>query len=196
MKVKQQTLKGFEFDIDSDEAFKEYFIKNAPLLNGHLLILKGTVSENVQSFLEDKSVAYINANEKNLQTRKKRSTAVLDDSLTRSIENQLNEAGAIHPKENTVYYRPIRSGEEIESQTDLVFFSRINSGAVIESSRSIQVFGIIDGLVRSDGDYLILKEIGKGNVFFHGEELDKSQFDGQLKLIRYQYGIVVKDILG
>jgi len=196
MKVKQQTLKGFEFDIDSDEAFEEYFTKNAPLLSGHLLILKGEVSQKVQSFLEDKSIAYVNANEKNLQMRKKRSTAVLDDPVTPFISSQTTETEIQSPVGNSVYYRPIRSGEEIESDSDLVFFSRINSGAVIESSRSIQVFGIIDGLVRSDGDYLILKEIGKGNVFFHGEELEKSQFDGQLKLIRYQDGIVIKDILG
>jgi hypothetical protein len=39
MKVKQQTLKGFEFDIDEGEAFKEYYTKNAPLIKGHLLIL-------------------------------------------------------------------------------------------------------------------------------------------------------------
>lgn len=196
MKVKQQTLKGFEFDIDSDAAFEEYYTKNAPLLNGHLLILRGEVSAYIQNYLDEKSVAYVNANVRNISMRKKRSTAVLEESSAEPFLNRTVETGASVISDRCVYHRPIRSGEEIESDSDLVFFSRINSGAVIESSRSIQIFGIIDGLVRSDGEYLILKEIGKGTVVFHGEELDKSQLDGQLKLIQYKDGIVMKDILG
>lgn len=196
MKVKQQTLKGFEFDIESDAAFEEYYTKNAPLLNGHLLILRGEVSAYIQSYLDEKSVAYVNANVRNIAMRKKRSTAVLEESSTEPFFSKTAETGASVISDSCVYHRPIRSGEEIESNSDLVFFSRINSGAVIESSRSIQIFGIIDGLVRSDGEYLILNKIGKGTVVFHGEELDKSQLDGQLKLIQYKDGIVMKDILG
>jgi len=196
MKVKQHTLKGFEFDIDSDEAFEEYYTKNAPLLNGHLLILKGEVSAKVQRFLDEESVAYVNANEKSIVTRKKRSTAVIEESTKTEVYNKALEEAPVVTTNRSVYYRPIRSGEEVESDSDLVFFSRINSGAVIESSRSIEVFGIIDGLVRSEGEYLILKEIGKGSVFFHGEEVDKSQLNGGLKLIQYQDGIVMKEILG
>lgn len=196
MKVKQQTLKGFEFEIDSDAAFEKYYTKNAPLLNGHLLILRGEVSEYIQGFLDEKSVSYINANEKTLLMRKKRSVTVLEESAPEFLVNKRLDAEAEVSDKSSVYHRPIRSGEEIASDEDLVFFSRINSGAVIESSRSIQIFGIIDGLVRSNGDYLILKEIGKGTVLFHGEELDKSQLNGQLKLIQYKDGIVMKDILG
>lgn len=196
MKVKQQTLKGFEFDIDSDVAFEEYYTKNAPLLKGHLLILSGNVSEHIQRFLDERSVAYINTHEKSISTRKKRSTAVLDVTASEPTVNIPSEEEPFSSQKNSVYYRPIRSGEEIESDSDLVFFSRINSGAVIESSRSIQIFGIIDGLIRSDGEFLLLREIGKGTVIFHGEELDKSQLNGQLKLIQYQDGIVIKDILG
>lgn len=196
MKVKQQTLKGFEFEIDSDTAFEEYYTKNSPLLNGHLLILRGEVSEYIEGFLDEKSVSYINANEKTLLMRKKRSVSVLEESAPELLVNKRLDAETEVSDKSSVYHRPIRSGEEIESDEDLVFFSRINSGAVIESSRSIQIFGIIDGLVRSDGDYLILKEIGKGTVVFHGEELEKSHLNGQLKLIQYKDGIVMKDILG
>ena len=196
MKVKQQTLKGFEFEIDDEAAFEEYYEKNAPLLKGHLLILRGKVGSSVQDFLDKRSVGYVNANEKDIVTRKKREDAVVEASVAKPLVNKvLSQETAVIP-ENCVYHRTIRSGEEIESDSDLVFFSRINSGAVIESSRSIQIFGIIDGLVRSDGEYLILREIGKGTVVFHGEELSKSQLDGQLKLIQYKDGIIIKDILG
>ena len=192
MKVKQQTLKGFEFDVDGGEAFKEYYTKNAPLMKGHLLILRGNVDAEIKSFLDEQYAAYIDTNERSLLTRKKRSTAVLEDLEPSEKESSVESAKS---KDVNVYYRTIRSGEAINSQSDLVFFERINSGAVIECSQSVQVFGIIEGLIRCDGEYILLKEIGQGTVLFHGEELDKSQFDGHLKLVKYnKNAIVIKDI--
>ncbi len=192
MKVKQLTLKAFEFEIEDDAAFIEYYSKNAPLIQGHQLILKGKVSEDVKAFLENKKAVYVDLNEKTLVTRKKRSTPVLEEST--SVQEQVKENAEKVKKRASVYYRPIRSGEGIDSDDDLVFFGRINSGAIIECSRSVQIFGIIDGLVRSDGEYILLKEIGQGSVFFHGEEIDSSHLDGNLKLIKYEDGIVFKDV--
>ena len=192
MKVKQLTLKAFEFEIEDDEAFIEYYSKNAPLIQGHQMILKGDVSTKIKAFLDAKKAVYVDANEQTLITRKKRSSPVLDDVQTRQEPESIQAVDI--KKKVTVYYRPIRSGEGIDSEDELVFFGRINSGAIIECSRSVQIFGIIDGLVRSDGEYLLLKEIGQGAVFFHGEELDKSQLDGKLKLIKYENGIVLKDV--
>ncbi len=193
MKVKQQTLKGFECEIDDAQTFISYYTKNEPLMKGHLLILNGSVDSEVKSFLVAKNAAYIDANEKILLTRKKRSTAVLECPTLE--ESTVVHSIAAAKKNSTVYHRPIRSGEAIESEDDLVFFARINSGALIESSRSIQVFGIIDGIVRSDGAYMLLQKIGNGSVVFHGEELDKSLFNGQLKLVEYKNNaIVMKDV--
>lgn len=192
MKVKQQTLKAFEFEIAESKAFIEYYTKNAPLIQGYLLILSGEVNAEVIAFLDEKEAVYIDTNTKSLQMRKKRSTAVLDD--TSAKESSVCSDEIIPGKNAAVYYRTVRSGEEIYADEELVFFGRINSGAVIECSRSVQIFGIIDGLVRSEGEYLLLKEIGQGSVFFHGEELDKSRFDGKLKLIKYDNGIIFKDI--
>ena len=192
MKVKQQTLKGFECEIDDAETFKAYYTKNAPLMQGHLLILKGQVDAQTKAFLDEKSVAYIDTNEKNLQTRKKRSTAVLE---LPEVETIAEEKSPKIQVSNCIYHRTIRSGEAIKTDESLVFMGRINSGALIESSNSIQIFGIIDGLVRGNGDYLLLKSIGKGTVVFHEEELDKSQFNGQLKLVEYKNGaIVMKEV--
>jgi len=192
MKVKQQTFKGFELEIDEVDAFKTYYTKNAPLMHGHLLILKGLVNEEVLAFLDERQATYINANEKTLSTRKKRSTAVLDLPETKP---QSEPILSTNKASSCIYHRTIRSGESINSEEPLVFTGRINSGACIESSRSIQVFGIIDGLVKSDGEYLLLKHIEKGTVFFHGEELEKSQFNGELKLVEYKNSqIVIKEV--
>jgi len=189
MKVKQQTLKGFECEIDDIDVFKKYYTKNEPLMQGHLLILKGLVNTEVKSFLDERSVPYVDSNEKNILTRKKRSTAVLQ-----VLDNEENKPDTAK-QETMVYHRTIRSGEEIDTQGDLVFFGRINSGALIQSASSIQVFGIIDGIIRSDGQFLLLKEIGKGSVSFHGKELDKSQFNGSLKVVQYlNNAIVIKEV--
>ncbi|MDF1880979.1 hypothetical protein JHD50_06620 [Sulfurimonas sp. MAG313] len=192
MKVKQQTFKGFECEITDIEVFKAYYSKNAPLLQGHLLILKGLVNEETTRFLDDRNAVYINANEKKLSTRKKRSTAVLQTTERSPAVLAKEMKVSVQP---LIYTRPIRSGESIEASSNLVFTSRINSGAVIESNFSLQIFGIIDGLIKSNGDYLLLKHIGKGTVIFHEEELDASQFTGSLKLVEYKdSGIVIKEI--
>jgi septum site-determining protein MinC len=193
MKVKQQTLKVFEFEIDESRAFTEYYTKNAPLIQGYLLMLSGNVTAEVLEFLDEKEAVYIDTKAKPLQIRKKRTTAVLDEPFTRGNASS-TEVKMPGEKSPTVYYRTVRSGEEIYSDEELVFFGRINSGAVIESSGSVQIFGIIDGLVRSEGEYLLLQHIGQGSVFFHGEELDASRLDGKLKLIKYDNGIIFKDL--
>ncbi len=192
MKVKQLTLKAFEFEIEDDEAFIEYYAKNFPLIQGYQLILKGKVSEAVKSYLDSKKAVYVDLNERTLLTRKKRSTAVLEESI--NVDQTIIEPEIKVSDKTSVYYGPIRSGESIESHTDLVFFGRINSGALIECSRSVQIFGIIDGVIRCEGEYILLKEIGQGTVFFHGEEIDRSLLNGELKLIKYEDGIVFKDV--
>ena len=193
MRVKQQTLKGFECEIESAEEFIQYYTKNAPLMQGHLLILQGDVSDAVIAFLHEHKVAFINANETPLLTRKKRAKAVLEEVTPTPVV----EKSAPVKKDDVemIFHRTIRSGEAIHVDENLLFFGRINSGAVIESTSSIQTFGIIDGLVRCEGEYIIIKEIGLGTVFFHGEELERSQFNGQLKLVNYKNGVIeIKEI--
>ena len=184
MKVKQQTLKGFECEIDNTAEFIEYYTKNAPLMQGHLLMLQGNVDAEVKLFLHEKKIAFVDTNETKLQTRKKRTKAVLEEL---EVETSVRPKKIIKANDvDMVFHRTIRSGEAIHLDENLVFFGRINSGAVIESTSCIQTFGIIDGLVRCEGEYIIIKNIGLGSVFFHGEELDKSQFNGQLQLVQYK----------
>ena len=192
MKVKQQTLKGFECEIQSTEDFIQYYNKNAPLMQGHLLILLGNVSDEVKVFLDEKNSPYIDGNQTPLQTRKKRSTAVLEEVKVAEIVEKTNKKTE---GISMVFHRTIRSGEAIHVNDNLVFFGRINSGALIETTGSLQSFGIIDGIIRSEGDFLIIKHIGLGTVVFHGEELESASFNGQLKLVEYKNSAIeIKDI--
>ena len=184
MKVKQQTLKGFECEIDDVKSFITYYNKNAPLMQGHLLLLKGLVNEELLSFLDEKKVAYVQTDKTPLSIRKKRTTAVLEEENTPKF-NLAEKANLVSPV-SMIFHRTIRSGELIEVDENLVFFGRINSGALVQSTQSIQSFGIIDGILRSDGEYLIIKQIGLGSVIFHGEELKREDFTGKLKLVQYK----------
>ena len=134
---------------------------------------------------------YVNMHETPLMTRKKKSTVALESETPVMSTTAQN----LTPKQSKVVDRPIRSGEAIDTESSMTFLGRINSGAVIDSSASLEFFATIDGLIRAEGDYLILRDIGKGNVFFHGEELDKTAFQGPLKLVEYkQDGLVIKEI--
>ena len=193
MKVKQQTLKGFECEVESTEDFIQYYTKNAPLMQGHLLILQGKVTAEVKAYLDEKKAPYVDANERPLQTRKKRSTAVLQELKTPEVE--VEKTGEKTEAVSMVFHRTIRSGEAIHIDENLVFFGRINSGALVETTKSVQSFGIIDGIIRSEGEFLIIKNIGLGSVIFHGEELDRTSFNGELKLVEYKNSAIeIKDI--
>jgi len=96
----------------------------------------------------------------------------------------------IKEKKPKVYYRPIRSGEEIKTDMPINIFDRINSGARVITESSIEIFGIIEGIVACNGDYMIIKQISpKGNVLFHDEALDRKLFNSnELMLVTYKDG--------
>jgi len=193
MKVKQQTLKGFECEVESTEDFIQYYSKNAPLMQGHLLILQGNITAEIKVFLDKQNAPYIDGNERPLQTRKKRSTAVLEEVNVPEVN--VEKSSSKKEGVSMVFHRTIRSGEAIHINENLVFFGRINSGALVETTGSVQSFGIIDGIIRSEGDFLIIRQIGLGSVVFHGEELDNASFNGQLKLVEYKNSAIeIKDI--
>ena len=78
-----------------------------------------------------------------------------------------------------IYDRIIRGGEEIKTDKRIIFLKRINGGAEIYSSNSIEVYGEIEGKVESDGEFMIIKKIGRGLVIFNGTEIkniDKLSF--------------------
>ena len=66
-----------------------------------------------------------------------------------------------------IYERPIRSGEEINEELPVVVFGRINSGAKLFCTQSVSIYGIIDGLVQCDGEYIVLNGLSsRGNFDF------------------------------
>ena len=54
MKVRQQNIKSFDIEIEDEVEFFAYFNKNLPLLQSHLMILRGKVSDGVKVYLQNK----------------------------------------------------------------------------------------------------------------------------------------------
>ena len=88
----------------------------------------------------------------------------------------------------------LRSGEEIKADSDVIVTGRINSGATVETSKNAVILDAVDGDVRVEGDFIIIKTIKKGSVMLKGILLDKEMLDGELKMAFYKEGITYRGI--
>jgi len=173
MIVKQKNLRVFHIHIEKKEKFFEYFEKNKILLKEFFLLIDGEVDEQICDTLKKESICFTNINnckvklsnvKKELTTPKIEKKEELKDKPVQSLPSEKLK----------IYERPIRSGEEITEELPMVVFGRINSGAKVFSSQSVSIYGIIDGLVQCDGDFVVLNGIGQaGNLIFNGEIIDK-----------------------
>lgn len=173
MNVRQQNIKSFDIEIEDEVEFFTYFNKNLPLLQSHLMILRGKVSNGVKVYLQNKKVAFVDANEVNIST--KRAKKVEPQESVTKIEPKVQEP-TVEEKEcekSLLISRTVRSGENIEHSADITIFGRINSGAKIIGEGNVQIFGIVEGEVQSQGDYILLQGIGNsGHVVLHDEKVE------------------------
>jgi septum formation inhibitor MinC len=103
------------------------------------------------------------------------------------------EQKADSPK-TIVITRNLRSGEAIETDSDVTVVGRINSGAKVKTSANATILEVVDGDVEVWGDYLMIRTIGKGTVTFRGEQIKKESLDGKMKLITFDGKLSIKDI--
>ncbi len=59
MKCRQYDVKVFEITIESDKSFIDFMENNYELLKNHLLSLKGEVSKDIEDYLNDRSLSYV-----------------------------------------------------------------------------------------------------------------------------------------
>lgn len=153
IKTRQKNIKIFEFSGGNTQEYIEFITKNFVLLKDYLFVFKHTIEEALQVFLNEMKIAYV-VSEADFKGR---------DVEVIKVSNVQDQ-----PK---IYYRNIRSGEEIESSGDLVFLGNIGNGAKISADGSVAIFGKCDGVVMCGGDYIILKAVNSGHIVFQGEIL-------------------------
>lgn len=187
MVVKQKNLRVFHINIDDKDSFIEYFNKNRVLLKEFFLLIEGKMDEEISNILNESAICFkdISACQLRMSNVRKEIEPVVEE---KPIEKKKEILLINEPVEKLkVYDRPIRSGEEINEDLPVVVFGRINSGAKLFSTQCVSVYGTIDGLVQSDGEYIVLQGIGShGNLIFNGEIIDRDTLkEGVLQKITY-----------
>jgi len=195
MTVKQKNLRVFHINIDKKENFFDYFEKNKIILKEFFLLIDGEIDEQICDVLEKSGICFKNINQCNLKLSNVKKELVVPSTEEKKEVEQVLES---LPKEKLkIYERPIRSGEEINEDLPVVVFGRINSGAKLFTSQSASIYGIIDGLVQCDGEYIVLNGIGQaGNLIFNGEIIDKNILKKDiLQKITYSNNVIqIKEI--
>lgn len=90
----------------------------------------------------------------------------------------------------------IRSGVEIDTNSNIMIFNRVNSGAKIRTNKSVFIFGKCDGDVNCRGEYMILSQIANGKILFNGMAITQSMLKYKLNLIAKdgEIGLKISDI--
>ena len=199
MIVKQKNLRVFHIDIDKKDSFFEYFNKNRILLKEFFLLIDGKIDDNIIEFLENENICFKDISKCSLRLSSvKKDIEISEEEVPPKVKKKREEIIEIVSTDKLkIYERPIRSGEEINEDLPVVVFGRINSGAKLFCTQSISIYGIIDGLVQCDGDYIVLTGIGShGNLIFNGEIIEKESLKQDIlqKITYHNSTLEIKEV--
>jgi septum site-determining protein MinC len=196
MIVKQKNLRVFHISIDNKENFLDYLAKNRVILMEFFLLIDGEVDESIEKILDDEGLCYKNITSCNLRLSNVKKEIQKEEEKEKPKQQESLEEPVLKEKLK-IYERPIRSGEEINEELPVVVFGRINSGAKLFCTQSVSIYGIIDGLVQCDGEYIVLYGLSpRGNLIFNGEIIDREllQSDVLQKITLVNSKVEIKEI--
>lgn len=199
MKVTQKNVRVFHIEIDDEASFLDYFRKNSLLLREFFLLVEGEITKNIAFVLEQSGVCYKDINHCNIRFGgiKKELPSLKEAPKHENVSEKAFEPPKQLPKLK-LYDRPIRSGEEIIESLPIVIFGRVNSGAKVFSDESISIYGIIDGLVQCDGEYIVLSGISpRGHLIFNGEIVDREMIKQNVlqKIVMRDNVLEIKEVV-
>lgn len=218
MKCRQYDVKVFEIAIENEKSFIDFMENNYELLKNHLISIKGDMTPQIQSYLEEKGLVYILNTTLPVKKRTSKDVCIFGakEEEPKKEEEKKSEA---EPKrvyisekdiiEKTpvvedfgyglsplkVLTRPLRSGQVIQHDGAVLIMDRVNSGAKISALGSIIALSVVEGDISSTGECLVIPRVKKGNIFFHGYRIDLDRLVYPLnKLIFLGDRIVVQAI--
>ena len=198
MKVTQKNVRVFHIIIDEEEAFLDYFRKNSILLKEFFLLIEGNITKSIAFVLDQNGVCYKDISNCTIRLGvAKTQTPLVEEE--RKEEKTIERVIPVTPNiKSKLYDRPIRSGEEINEHVPTVIFGRVNSGAKVFCEESLSIYGIIDGLVQCDGEYIVINGMSpRGNLIFNGEIIDKDKVKQNVlqKVVLRDSVIEIKDVV-
>jgi septum site-determining protein MinC len=197
MKVTQKNVRVFHIEIDDEASFLDYFRKNSLLLREFFLLIEGEITKNIAFVLEQSGVCYKEINQCSIRFGGiKKEVPSLEEAPQK--EQVLEEQPLKQMPKLKLYDRPIRSGEEIVESLPIVIFGRVNSGAKVFSEESMSIYGIIDGLVQCDGEYIVLSGMSpRGHLIFNGEIVDREMIKQNVlqKIVMRNNVLEIKEVV-
>ena len=200
MKTKQKNIRIFEIEADDYDEAVAYLEKNAELFRPFILALRGLSAQKLLIWATYHEYCAFIAPECMGSPRKaapKQKTTLFNEERAAQIFQEPQKPIESEKVQNEpqngannrmLINRVLRSGEIIQSEGDVVVFGRINSGAKIITKGAVEVFDEIDGLVECEGDYIILRSIGKGSVIFCNETIKKEILKYDLQRLFFENG--------
>jgi septum formation inhibitor MinC len=171
VKTRQYSAKILEITLEDEENFIQFFEKNYRFFQNHLIVINGEENQKIQDYMKSKNL-----------------TAVFNLSLpAHNVEKQKRElqSSPSTQKKNSlkVLDKLVRSGQEIRVDGDLLLLNRVNSGGSIVINGSLIVTQKVDGSIRCEGDFMLLKASSKANIVFHGVEVDNKFLQNKLNRV-------------
>lgn len=177
IKTKQRSIRSFIiFNGDNNEIIT-LIESNYLLLKDLLIIFEIPVNSELLDYLQSKDLVY-------LLMKNNRKEIEKPVNFECSIESLLQNNSKIDLIESNndkndikelILHKNIRSGEEIINDCGVCIFGRLNDGAVVQSGGSVSIFGRIDGNIFCEGEFVIIGELGKGNILFDGQIIDREE---------------------
>lgn len=197
MQSNQYSVKVFETTINDESEFMEFFNANHALFKDHLIVIQGTLSESIKSFLEKKQLKYL----QNIELPKGRSRKALETDLqaertesavSKELAKQELEKLSNQLQNNlTVLDDMIRSGRELDIKGDLLLLNRVNSGATIKTSGNLIITKVVEGSIRCNGNFMMLTASPKANIVFHEVEVDNDLLEGRLNRVELKNNEII-----
>ena len=189
MKGKQYSIKVYETTIEEEEAFISFFDANYLLFKDHLIVIQGDLSDKVKNYLHQKSLTFINnitlpVSKTRRDIQKEREERRLEEEeRQRKIDDEMSRLSDRLENNMKVRDSMVRSGQEIFVEGDLLLLNRVNSGATIHTTGNLIITQIVEGSIRCDGKFMMLKSSPKANIVFQGVEVDNKLLRNKLNRI-------------
>ena len=188
MITKQYSVKVFEVNIEEESEFISFFDKNYIIFRNHLISINGNVSQNIKNYLDEKNLKYLI----NAELPRAKATKTIEINKEK-INNEEKPKEVIEEKEVVqeqkvqdnlkVIDTLVRSGQELKINGDLLLLNRVNSGGSIVIDGNLIITQIVEGYVRCNGNFMMLKASPKAIIIFHNVEVDNSYLKERLNRV-------------
>ena len=173
MRTKQYSVKVCEMTLTNEDEFISFFEVNYILFKDHLIVINGELTKRVEDYLNQKELKFLVnvilpkgqgriALDKQMQEQKKQ-----HEIEQQQIEEELSKLS--HKLENNLKVRDtlVRSGQELNIDGDLLLLNRVNSGASIIINGNLIITQIVEGAIRCNGNFMMIKASPKANIVFN-----------------------------